>query len=182
MDQVKWSAASIVRKLALFALIGFGVVMLAGPILAVLSVVVPFALVGFLVWGLFALVFQGKRLDWREVGAQVRQVGGAGLRLAAAPLRAFSGVLGGVLLVTWFLWRKFWGTVWFVVEIALLAVTGVGVGALVGFLNRAQHPNLEVAVVGNAIIGGALAAVAGIVMTVLEKRGSVRRSNQTAHV
>jgi hypothetical protein len=177
MDQVKLSAATVIRKLALFSLIGFGVIMLSGPILAILSVVIPFALVGFLVWGLFALVFHGKRLDWREAGAHVRQIGGAGLRLAALPLRALSGILGGVLMVAWFVWRKFWGTVWFAVELALLAATGVGVGALVGFINRAQQPTVEVSVIGNAIIGGVLATAAGIVMTLLEKPTRVRRSS-----
>jgi hypothetical protein len=41
---------------------------------------------------------------------------------------------------------------------------------------------VEVAVVGNAILGAALAAVAGVVMTVLEKRSAVRRPNPTAPV
>src|SRR5262249_2786665 len=134
MDQVKMSATTVIRKLVLFSLFGFVVVMVSGPVLALLSVVLPFALVGFLVWGLFALVFQGKQLDWRQLGANVRGVGEAGLRLAALPVRAFAGVLGGGLLVLAFLWRRFWGTVWFAVEIALLAATGVGVGALVGFI------------------------------------------------
>jgi hypothetical protein len=181
MDPVKMSATTVIRKLVLFSLIGFVVVMVSGPVLALLSVVIPFALVGFLVWGAFALVFQGKRLDWREVGANVHRVAEAGLRLVAVPLRAVGGVLGGGLLVLAFLWRRFWGTVWFAVEIALLAATGVGVGALIGFINRAQQPSVEVSVVGNAIIGGALAAVAGVVMSVWEKRGAVHRS-RAAHV
>jgi hypothetical protein len=66
----------MVRKVALFALFGFLAVTLAGPLLAMLAVIVSFALIGFLIWLLVYAIFAGNRLGWRKCLAHA----GAGLK------------------------------------------------------------------------------------------------------
>jgi hypothetical protein len=72
----------VLRKLVLFAVLGFATVMLIGPVLAVVGTLLPFALVGALVW----LAYKGvrrlaarlrgpERRDLRDVLREVRRGG-----------------------------------------------------------------------------------------------------------
>src|SRR6516165_1167826 len=95
MNKVE-SAGQILRKVIIFTLVGFLVVVLSGPLLTVLGVLLPFALVGFLVW----LPFQGFRL-WRQGGwPSVRHaVGRAGRTVIAVPFWLISQVAAGAFWV-----------------------------------------------------------------------------------
>src|SRR5689334_21591119 len=99
------STADIVRKVALLTVVGFLVVFLIGPALTLIGVVLPFALVGFLVWLPFRLLVQKRQINWsgvpRRAGEAVRTVLSLPLRLVAfvgslllGLLRLVGGVIG----------------------------------------------------------------------------------------
>src|SRR5713226_3279426 len=91
------STADIVRKVALLTLLGVLVVFLIGPVLTVVGVILPFALVGFLVWLPFRLFVQRKEVNWSglpvKAGRLVRSVLTLPLRLAGYVLFAVKGLL-----------------------------------------------------------------------------------------
>lgn len=90
------ATASLLRKIAFLAVVGFLVLTLTGPvialvaailsvIIAIVSVVLPFALIGFLVWTAFELVFGDRHL----VLHRIRETGRAFYQgVVAGPLRA----------------------------------------------------------------------------------------------
>src|SRR6266436_4674961 len=66
----------VFRKIGWLALLGFGVIVLSGPILAVLSVllsvgavVLCFALVGFMVWSIFQFAIHGQEAASQSIQA-----------------------------------------------------------------------------------------------------------------
>src|SRR5437660_7669120 len=64
------STADIVRKIALFTVVGFLAVFLIGPVLTLVGVILPFALVGFLIWLPFRLLVQRREIHWRGLPEQ----------------------------------------------------------------------------------------------------------------
>src|ERR1700693_2953917 len=67
-------AAAIFRKVVLMTLIGFGVVVLSGPAIAIIGTLLPFALVGGLVWLLVQPILLGPRVVWGTIRGGVRLV------------------------------------------------------------------------------------------------------------
>src|SRR5262245_11021380 len=184
------SIAGLLKNVGLLALLGFGVVVLAGPLIGLLSVVLSFtaivlafAFVGFMVWALFQALFKGQRvaLDGvREIGIKgkdvVQQYGGKVVPILTWPFRAVGSTLGGLLLVAAWLFKSAWVSFWFVAEVALVAAVGVLVGAAVGW-TVGKPPDGEAAIVSNAVLGGALAATVGLVLTLRERLNRGRTHN-----
>src|SRR6516165_4561118 len=131
MNKVE-SAGQILRKVIIFTLVGFLVVVLSGPVLTLLGVLLPFALVGFLVW----IPFQGYRL-WRKGGwPSVRQAGAKAVRtVVAVPVwlisRAAAAVFGLVRLV--------FGFLGFVLGLAFPTLAGAILGATLGLIGGIEH-------------------------------------------
>src|SRR5260370_27768961 len=99
------SVGGVLGAVALLALLGFVVVVLAGPVLAIIVSLVtlilslvasalPFALIGLLVWGTYQLVTRGPRGAWRDLGLRVAQIG---YWLLAVPLIGIIRVVKGGL-------------------------------------------------------------------------------------
>jgi hypothetical protein len=168
-----------------FAVIGLAVLVLAGPILGLVSValsvalvLLPFVLIGFLAWAIFHAAVRGPHAalgQLREMEAKghqvVRHYGGRVAPVLAWPFRAAAGVLGGVMLLVGWLSKTAWSSFWFLVEVALVAAAGVGVGAALGWV-LARPPDVGAAVVSHALLGGALAAGVGLVLTFRERRAA----------
>jgi hypothetical protein len=186
------STMDILRKISLLALLGFCAITLSGPLLAILGVllsfgmvILSFALVGLLVWFVVRALYVGHRAAWegvRELGEGLGRVGGQFARLLgrvlAFPVRLARGTVAGIWHAARFIARTSWSTAKFVGEISLVGVTGVLVGAVVGAVIGAQNHELEAAIVSNAVIGGLIGTAAGIAMTFLEKKSSVRQPTQ----
>lgn len=172
--QTEHSATNVLRRLGFLALLGFGVIILSGPILAVLG----FAFVGFLVWLPFCMLTQGPR----AAGETVREVGGvmgrgcarfyrvAG-RAVAFPLAAVAWGGTTAKRVVWFTVKKSVVTARVVGEIGLVTAFGAGVGAVVGLAGASR---MEHAIPINALAGGAIAALASVAMMVLPRRCPAR--------
>ena len=86
----------ILRKAAIITLVGFLAITLAGPLLTIAGVLLPFAVVGLLVWIPFRGIMMWKQGGWSAVGDTVKR--GLG-RVVAIPAwivaRAFGAVAFG---------------------------------------------------------------------------------------
>lgn len=171
----------VVRKILLLSMIGFLVVMLSGPILAVLSVVLSlggvlagFALVGFLVWLPVRMVLVGREqalANARDLGAGLVRDAGHVCRRGAGviswPLRLARGAALALLGAVWFLFRAVFTTARFAVGLAFLTAVGAGLGAVLGVgVGIAQGHNIGGAVLANTLAGAAIAAAVALVLAI----------------
>ncbi len=113
----------VTRKLCLLALFGFVAITLAGPILAVLFVVLSFALVGFLFWLPIQTLVLRKDAGLRAGLEKGREVAHRGLQIAG-------GVWGGTVRLGRDLHEGLRGTVSFVGAVLLEGLSGALVGVL----------------------------------------------------
>jgi hypothetical protein len=178
------STCGVIRKIGLLAILGFGVVVLSGPILAILSIVLSFAavvlgfaFVGFVVWSCFQFLIHGRQMALENIQAFAAGTGhalGSILRTAgrviAFPVRALAFIVGGILFGAGFLLRQLWHTVGFLSRTALLVAMGVVLGLIVGAIAGVANHNLDVALPTNALIGGGVALVASVLLTLFDRK------------
>jgi hypothetical protein len=184
------TSAAVFRKIGLFALTGFAVVTLGGPIFAILSVLLSFALVllcfaliGFLVWVPLRLLLSGREAavtSIRELGVGVgrtlHQTGRAAARVMAFPVRLVSWVAAGAGFLIRGTWRLTWATARVLSQVAVFAATGALVGLGMTMVGGHGGPDTAPAVALNAVVGSAIGALAGLVMIIRERRAlRVRR-------
>lgn len=180
----------VLRKIFLLTVMGFAVVLLSGPVLAILSVLLSFgaviagfALVGFLVWLPFRMIAVGPDralANAREMGAGLARDAGqvvrGGVRAVSWPLRAVRATLFGLLTVAWFGVRATFTTARFAAGLAFLAAMGAALGAILGAsVGITQGHDVGAAVAVNTIAGAAIAAAAGIVLS-FPRRASIRQA------
>lgn len=172
------------RKIGWLALLGFGVIVLSGPILAVLSVllsvgavVLGFALVGFMVWSMFQFAIHGQEAASRSIQAMSRNAthaigrfGQACARIMAFPFKAIVWAGDALLAAIWFVTLRFWLMTRFLAKTSVLTMTGVLVGAAAGVLAGMAHQNMEVTVPINALVGGVVGTLVGGALILLEKK------------
>jgi hypothetical protein len=182
------NTCGVVRKIGLLALLGFGVVILSGPILAILSIVISFgavvlgfALVGFLVWSFFQLLIYGRQAAWDNMQAfganaahAAGSIGRTTGRVLAFPIRILAFIVGGILLAAGFILRQIWYLLGFLSRTALLCALGVFLGLIVGVITGAANHNMDVAIPTNALIGGGVAILVSVFLTIFEKRSRTR--------
>src|SRR5262245_59090653 len=124
----------VFRKIGWLALLGFGVIVLSGPILAVLSVLLSagavsfcFALVGFIVWSLFQFAIHGQEAASERIQAMSRHATQAMgrfcqtcARVVAFPFKAIVRVGDALLAVVWFIMLRSWLTARFLGKTSVL--------------------------------------------------------------
>jgi hypothetical protein len=178
----------VFRKIGWLALLGFGVVVLSGPILAVLSVLLSagavvfcFALVGFIVWSIFQFAIHGQeaasqriQLMTHNATLAVGRFGQTCAHILAFPFKVIVRVGDAFLAAIWFLMLRFWLTARFLGKTSVLTVTGVLVGLAVGVMFGVTHQNLDVAVPINAAVGGVVGTLVGAALILLERKSTVR--------
>lgn len=152
------STVDIVRKVALLTLVGFLVVFLIGPVLTLIGVVLPFALVGLLVWLPFRVLIQKRQINWtglpEKAGRAVRTVLLIPFRLVAFVLSAVLGLL-----------RLVGGVLGFALRILIPAIAGAMLFALLGAIGGVTHADAEFRIPAAALIGAALGALYGAFRT-----------------
>jgi hypothetical protein len=183
--------ADVIRKVGALALIGFGVVILSGPLLAVLSVLVSFGLVllpfvgiGLLVWLPFHYLFRERRAVLQDIHnvrdnlAQARGGAGRAIGRAITFLPRMAGrLIAGVLSLAWGALRLILSTTRVLIELSMVTLTGALIGVIAGVLTG--H-DLGVAIPTNAVAGGLIGAAAGLVMLIRERRPIAVRQRQVA--
>jgi hypothetical protein len=170
--------AHLLRKIALLTLLGFLVIFLAGPIFAVIFTILPFALIGFLVWAPFQMFVFRKEIHWpafdragervrRAVLAVPRGLAAAGKQVVrtvfAVPLWIGRQIFRGV----WFVLRTVFAVIGFILRLLMPTLAGAVLGAMLGVMGGLLHDTMDVEmgfrVVEGAFIGatvGLLAAIA----------------------
>ena len=175
------------RHLVFLAVLGLAVVVLAGPVIAlgsvVLSVVLTlgslllvFAVIGFVVWAPVYFLYAGREEAGERIGAMRRSVGGAIQHLVRIGTQA-------VVLPVRFVGRLFRGGLYtakvmgqFVGEVVLVGLTGTAIGAALGLTLAAvnnQNPGDVIPI--NAAVGGGIASVVGVALALMPKRSPSRR-------
>jgi len=152
------STGDIVRKVALLTLVGFLVVFLIGPVLTLLGVILPFALVGFLVWLPFRLFVQRRQVNWsglpEKAGRAVRSVLAFPIRVVAFVLSTAKGLL-----------RLVGGVIGFALRIIIPALAGAFLFALLGAIGGVTHKDAEFRIPAAALIGAGIGALYGAFRT-----------------
>jgi hypothetical protein len=163
------STADIIRKVTLFTVIGFLVVFLIGPVLTVLGVILPFALVGFFVWLPFRVLIQKREINWsglpEKAGQVLRTVLTLPVRIVATilsiPLRIV-GYIGAAIIG---LLRLVGGLVGFALRMVIPIVVGAFLFALLGAIGGLTHQDAEFRVPAAALIGAGIGALYGVFRT-----------------
>ena len=176
----------VFRKIGWLALLGFGIVVLSGPILAVLSVLLSvgavifcFALVGFMVWSIFQFAIHGQEAASERIQAMSRHAtqalarfGQACAGVIAFPFKLIVRIGDGLLAVVWFMTLRTWLMARFLGKTSVLTLTGVLVGLAAGVLAGVAHQNMDVTVPINAAIGGAVGTLVGVALILMERKSS----------
>jgi hypothetical protein len=184
-----------IRKLALLALIGFAVVILSGPLLAIVSVVfsialvlLVFAFVGLLVVGAVQILLGRQFIDWQNVhdlknatGKTFHHFRGAFGWVLALPKGIGIGLAMAVQKVSGFLWNTAKATVRIAGEITLMTVIGGIVGMAWEGINGPIHQDPGFPIPLNAILGGMIGALVGMGMVILGIRGRSRFRSVVVH-
>jgi hypothetical protein len=176
----------VFRKIGWLALLGLGVIILSGPILAVLSVLLSvgavvfcFALIGFIVWSIFQFAIHGQEAASERIQAMSRHAtqalgrfAHACARIIAFPFKVIVRVGDALLAALWFMILRFFLAVRFLGKTSVLTVTGVLVGAVIGVWFGMANQNLDVTVPVNAAIGGVVGTLVGAALILTEKKSS----------
>ena len=155
---------AVLRKLALLALIGFLVVVLIGPILAMLGVLVSFAFIGLVVWLPIRTLLYGKPFEWHQVREASRRCGGA---VWGGWNRLAGGAVGEGNLVL----EKVQATGRVLAAIVREAACGALVGALLGMVVGPDGSDPP----PSMLIGAGFGAMLGILVA-LSSRAPARES------
>jgi hypothetical protein len=141
------------------------------------AVVLGFALVGFLVWGSFQFLIYGRQVAWENMQAfsvntahALQSIGRTTGRVLAFPVRVLAAIVGGILLAIGFILRQVWYLLGFLSRTALLGAIGVFLGLVVGVIAGAANLNLDVALPTNALIGGGVAVLVSVLLTIFERK------------
>lgn len=179
---------SACRKIGVLALVGFLAIVFSGPLFALLSVALSlalvvgvFALIGFGIWALIRVLYQGQQLAREDLVALAKSVGHAaqrGVQKAGAvlqrPVRFAGQVAGGLLKLSSYVVGTLWSVAGGLVQVVGVTATGVAIGAVVGVITGLPSNELNVTVPMNAVVGGILATLVGASLVIMEKRA--RRS------
>ncbi len=174
----------VFRKIGWLALLGFGVLVLSGPLLAVLcvllsigGVVLGFALVGFMVWSVFQFAIHGHEAASKNIQAMshtatqaIGKFGQTCARILAFPFKLIVRIGDGLLAAVWFMTLRFWLMIRFLGKTSVLTTTGVLVGLAAGVVAGAAHHNMDVTVPINALAGGVVGTIVGGALILLEKK------------
>src|SRR5438128_822840 len=126
----------MLRKAAIITLIGFLVITTAGPLLTIAGVLLPFAVVGLLVWMPFKGIMMWKQGGWTALGGSMKR--GLG-RVVAAPVWLLGRAFGAV---GWLLGSVF-GLVGFVLGLILPVVLGAVGGGVLCAIRGFEHQDAE---------------------------------------
>ncbi len=158
-----------IGRIFYFALIGFLAILLAGPVLGLLSlllsifltifsvaltvfvVILPFAVLGFVIAAPIKAVTTGRPVEWNRLGAMCHQL--------------WRSILG----VAWWCWRKLVGFIGFLLRKGALlsvyvrvvfweALCGAGVGGFLGGMIALHDPAKPEIIIG-AVLGAALGCI-----------------------
>jgi hypothetical protein len=169
------SLSAVVRKLCFFTLMGFLALILLGPVIAVVAtllslvltvllLVLPFAVIGYLVWIPYQVLSRDKQAAWnniRDAGLAFHQA------LVVVPAGICAQVCRGGARIGRFALEKTRRLKKFLAGIATETVCGTLVGGVVGMVGSLIHQDnpLEWRVPVGFLLGAIIGALIGLVWT-----------------
>jgi hypothetical protein len=151
----------VIRKVAIITLIGFLAVVLIGPVLTIAGVLLPFALVGLLVYVPYRLFVVSKQGGLPAV----QQAGQKAVRTAVAfPVWVVSKVIGFIAFVLRTIFRII-GTIF---GLVFAVGGGAAVGAILGTIGGLQYHDADARIPAGALIGAAV----GLIIMLTRSRSS----------
>jgi len=155
----------ILRKVAIMTLIGFLAVVLSGPLIAAAAAVLPFAIVGALIYVFIKALILGPYLVGKIIGETFRGIWFVVIGIPARILGTTGKGIGFAL-------NTVWSVLAFALSIAFPALIGGAIGALLGVIGGIEHADADMRVPAGLLIGAAIGAVAGFLL---------RQKSQTRH-
>jgi hypothetical protein len=145
----------VARHVAIATVIGFMAVLLSGPILGVLGILLPFALIGALLYVPYRM-FVGRQ----PVGVQAAGAAGAGFFrfLVSIPFLIVMGIFRAIA----FVFGVVWGAFTFVLGIVLPTVAGGILGGILGTIGGIEHQDAQFRVPAAILLGASIGLVAGL--------------------
>jgi hypothetical protein len=156
MENVQ-QTSRILRKVAIMTLIGFLAVILSGPIIAAAAALLPFAIVGALIYVFIKALILGPYLVGKIIGETFR---GILFVLIGIPAR----ILGKAGKTFGLVFTAAWSVLAFALSIAFPALMGGIVGAILGMIGGIEHSDADMRVPAGLLIGAAIGAVAGFLL------------------
>jgi hypothetical protein len=156
MENVQRSA-SIARKIAIMTLIGFVAIVLSGPIIAAVAAILPFAIVGALIYLLIKAVLVGPFVVGKVIGQTFR---GIFFVLIGLPVRLL-GKAGNAFL---FVVHVVWSTLAFGLSIVFPVVVGGILGGALGLIGGIEHNDVDMRIPAGILIGAGVGLVAAFTL------------------
>ena len=147
----------VARKVAIITLIGFLAVVLAGPIIAAAAALLPFAIVGALIFLFVKALILGPYVVGKIIGETFR---GILFVVIGIPAR----ILGKAGKAVGFVFGTAWSALAFAFSIAFPAIMGGIIGTLLGVIGGIEHSDADVRIPAGLLIGAAIGAVAGLLL------------------
>lgn len=145
---------AFLRKLICLALLGFVVVMVSGPLFAVLGILIGFAMIGLLVWVPMRCMGFGRPIEWHRV----REVG----KKCWGPVAGGCNRLGGELLIHGQPYlERVRETGRFLARLAREMMSGAVVGAMLGLIPALHHGN-DLSILPGIVLGALLGVGVGL--------------------
>jgi hypothetical protein len=154
-----------VRKVFWLAALGFGVLFLSGPVIAIVcallavvlsiaSTLFPFVIIGLVVWLPFRAMFKGKQPEWSDVHERAGKVWKAAFVM---PVNTATDVCRGAVTRFQGAGERIKSGAQSLGAFFVEVISGAAVGALFGLIASLEHPRKEY-----LIYAGSAGAVMGI--------------------
>jgi hypothetical protein len=171
------TAGNVLRKVLFLTLFGFLALILAGPVIAVFSVVLslilsllavmlPFFLFGLILWLPFQAFVLGQKVEWDKIGASAKALVsgllgafGRTFRGGVYAVRGIGRAVGGVARFTS---RAVGGTVRVLGTVLLCAVLGALAGGVLGVVGGMMHDDPDYRTPVGLAVGAGVGAIFGL--------------------
>jgi hypothetical protein len=141
------------RKLSFLTFFGFVVVMVAGPVLAVLGLLISFAIIGLLVWVPLTFLGFGRPIEWHQVREVSHKCWGA---VAINCNRLGGGIIAHGQLC----FERARETGRYIARVCRETMSGILVGAMLGLIPAAEEKAAPILL--GACLGAFVGAMVGL--------------------
>jgi len=150
-------SACVFHRIAIMVLIGFAAVVLSGPLIAVAAALLPFAILGAVIYLIVKAMILGPYVVGKIIGETFR---GILFLLVIVPARA----LGKAGRAVGFVLHSAWSGVALALSVMFPSIVGGVIGAVLGVIGGIEHSDADVRIPAGLLIGAVIGAVAGILL------------------
>jgi hypothetical protein len=153
------NSACVFHKVAIMVMIGFAAVVLSGPLIAVAAALLPFAILGAMIYLFVKAIILGPYVVAKLIGETIR---GILFLLVIAPARLLGKAGRGVGFVV----HRAWSGMALALSVMFPSIVGGVIGTILGVIGGIEHSDADVRIPAGLLIGAAIGAVAGVLLRV----------------